>query len=260
MLLVDERIGSKELADPLRLLGAPVKVTKLQFADFAFGGRLNGQDVLIGIERKTLPDLLSSKESGRLTGHQLPGLLDAYHKVYLLVEGGWRPGDGGGLEHYNNGRWWPMKQGRKGGFRYAEIDNYLNTLANEGGVEVKRSWNLKESAWQVFDLYNRWQKEKHGSHLKGHTLTMGANSGGGGRIGFVKPNLVMTMALQIPGIGDEGARSAGKRFKTPLIMCQANEGSWGKVLRTVKGEGKGQVVRGRGKLAGDVVRLLTGGK
>ena len=82
MILVDDRIGAVEIAP---LLGSPNVTCRLEFADFAWSG--NGPDgqVDIGVERKSLLDLLASMTTGRLSGHQMVGLTAQYDWVYLLV-------------------------------------------------------------------------------------------------------------------------------------------------------------------------------
>ena len=77
MITVDNRTGSIELL-PL----FPKNTAKpgyLAFADFAFTGRgyANGLPLLIGVERKTTTDLLSSMTTGRLSGYQIPRSLNS---------------------------------------------------------------------------------------------------------------------------------------------------------------------------------------
>ena len=75
MILVDSREGSKQLQPLLR----DSKLTRLEFADFAFtGSDRDGRISQIGIEYKTLPDVLSCIADGRFAGHQLPGMMKAY--------------------------------------------------------------------------------------------------------------------------------------------------------------------------------------
>ena len=91
MMYVDRRIGSAEFAKFLAELNLPIAVTTLTYGDFAFQGIGDaGVPVPIGIERKTIEDFTASMWSGRLPGHQLPGLLACYDDVWIVLEGVWR--------------------------------------------------------------------------------------------------------------------------------------------------------------------------
>lgn len=71
-------------------------MTNLDSADFTFEGRGPHGPVEVGIERKTLPDLIASLQSGRFQGlhseghtGQLWRMLSTYDYSFLLVEGAW---------------------------------------------------------------------------------------------------------------------------------------------------------------------------
>ena len=95
MILIDDRMGSKELLPLFRPYDVTVELSHLEYADIAFFGNGPTGPELVGIERKTLHDLVNSMRSRRLSGYQLPGLMAAYAWVYIVVEGVWRAGDGG---------------------------------------------------------------------------------------------------------------------------------------------------------------------
>src|SRR3954469_1333034 len=100
-LWIDRRIGSKDLLKPIIATGLDAEITELAFADVAFTGQgTNGVSVDIGIELKNLNDLVGSLRSGRLAGHQLPGLRSAYEFSWLIVEGLWRTNDAGMVVTY----------------------------------------------------------------------------------------------------------------------------------------------------------------
>jgi len=108
-LLVDSRVGSKDLAKPLS-----AKLAVLEFADAMFvGGGLGDKPIFIGIEVKTVKDALSCVVSGRFAGHQLPGLVKGYDVVYLIVEGRWRADKEGLLEVPYGKRWRAVNLGRR---------------------------------------------------------------------------------------------------------------------------------------------------
>src|SRR6185312_172044 len=160
MILLDSRVGSKELYQPISDLGLPVMIDTLPYADIAFTGEGPDGPISIGIERKTLLDLIESMRSGRLVGHQLPGLMDSYNVVYVLVEGKWEPSFGGDgtimqwMEKYKS--WRPIPQAS---VRYKEVDSFLITLNVRGGVKVIKSGSIWESAHIIGDLHRWWSKD-----------------------------------------------------------------------------------------------------
>ena len=114
MIQIDERTGSAELQS-LFPPGVPTIVGRLEFGDFAFlGNGPEDEPVSIGVERKGIRDLLNSMVTGRLVGHQLIGLVNNYHYVYIVVEGLWRfnPTDGM-MEEHSNGGWVPIQLGSR---------------------------------------------------------------------------------------------------------------------------------------------------
>jgi ERCC4-type nuclease len=91
VLIVDGAVGSKDLVLPLQRLGIPARRGHLDYGDLAFQGRgVAGREVFIGIELKKVADLVNSLETGRLVGHQLPGLLKTYDYTWIVIEGTWR--------------------------------------------------------------------------------------------------------------------------------------------------------------------------
>jgi ERCC4-type nuclease len=117
-ILVDYRKGGGKtdapqiIVDHLAKLGVKAEKADLQFGDFAFEG--NGPDgtISIGVERKTLHDLLNCIDDARYAGHQRVGMKQMYTISYLLVEGHWRAHDPSGIlmEGFNAGTTWGLLQ------------------------------------------------------------------------------------------------------------------------------------------------------
>ena len=175
MISVDYRIGSKELAAPLHQLGAQVAVKLLPFGDVCFRGGSGGLR-FIGIERKTVGDLLACICDNRFSGHQLPGLLDRYDIVYLLVEGPWRPDKRTGL--LQSGHVWefntPGRSSLKTGIAwhehrrparmmYAGFDGFQCSVEQLARIHVVRTLDLMETVWWIWSRYCWYQKGKHTS-------------------------------------------------------------------------------------------------
>lgn len=154
MVLIDGRIGSRELLQGLRGLGVDCDLAGKLDADFQFTGEGPTGPILLGCERKEIQDLLNSKREHRLAGHQLRPMTDCYDRVYLIVEGYWRRGRGTGLIETRNGTW----QTARGRVYYAEIVHFLDRLAEWGGIRVVRTSDEEETAGFIAELYREWQE------------------------------------------------------------------------------------------------------
>lgn len=229
-LFVDPRIGSVEL---IKYLQVPSEVTKLEFGDVSFAGWGPDETVLsVGIERKTIRDLVNSIQSGRLSGHQLIGLLEWYHVVYILIEGAFRV-RGNVVEVMEGGKWKPLHSNVKPGhtFGYIEIANYLNTLANITNVKVWMTENIQTSALWIRHTYYWWQKkyEDHKAHLDFHQGPVLPK-----RMRMTRPTTLQRMIKEIPGVGWDRAMEITKLFPTMEEVMRATD----KDLIRVPGVGK----------------------
>ena len=211
MILVDDRIGAVELSP---LLSSPTVTCRLEYADFAWSG--NGPDgpVDVGVERKSLLDLLQSMTSGRLSGHQMVGLTQSYDWIYLLVEGVWRPDRHNGtlMRVGGKGKWIAASLGSRR-FMARDIFNFFQTLQILCGVIVVQTGNKWESAKWLDSAHGWWSKEwtAHKSHLQFQRPTAHAQ--------LSKPNLVTRVASQFDGVGWDKARKIGEKFTLPELMA-----------------------------------------
>lgn len=222
MITLDDRQGSKELLQYLP--DGTAELGHLQYGDASFVG--NGPDglpYLIGIERKTLGDLINSVRRGRLQGQQLPGLVNAYNKVYLIVEG---------IFKAKNGKLWQYKYGHwaeTGGMGAKAYLNLINSLTVFAGVIIHATPGIQETADLIYYLYEWWQKpwDQHRGHL-------GFYDGIQTAIYLRKPSLLRMVAKELPGIGWERSLSVARHFSSIGEMCAADEKEWQKI----KGVGK----------------------
>ena len=163
MILIDHSAGSRELVlyPPLNnpqlaclanLSSASTSSTgSKSSADVSFVG--NGPDgkEVIGIEFKSLSELLSSIHSGRLQDTQLPELRQEYDRPYLLYYGEYRCSEDGYLET-------PMqtvfKDKDDGKFYW-----YVKGKPYQGPFETKReaieSYNLNARNWVEYDFIGK---------------------------------------------------------------------------------------------------------
>jgi ERCC4-type nuclease len=235
LIVLDKRSGSFELL-PFFPKGL-AKLGNLTYGDASFLG--NGPDgpVFVGVERKTIHDMISSVDTGRLQGHQIPGLLKSYGRVYIILEGLWRVGSGGILE-----TWWSRNKPKKSGFfplkhggrTYvaSAIHNLINTLYCQCGIMTFRTDNSTHTASLIKDLYTWYQKpwDKHTGHLgfkvDPHPVDL--------RVG--KPGIVRRVLKELPGVGWERSGEAEQYFPTVASIMEASKSQWeqiptiGKVL------------------------------
>src|SRR5512140_926633 len=134
MIIVDSRIGSKELCPIIRRLGVPCELTQLEYGDAAMEGNGKGGKVVIGIERKTLHDMLHCIDDARYASHQRPGMARMYDVSILLIEGTWRPHENGLLMELFRGTQWGECRYRSSRVMYSKLYRYLLSVALSGVI------------------------------------------------------------------------------------------------------------------------------
>lgn len=249
MLLVDRRVGSKDLLSPLRYAGHEAELVELEFADVAFSGLgAKGASVDIGIELKTLNDLVGSLRSGRLAGHQLPGLRAKYEHAWLVVEGLWRSNDRGFVVTYQGkSRGWVPLHGK---MTASEMEKQLLTLELCGGLHVRYTNSRADTVRFVSTLYRWWTdvaQDQHTSHLAVHQPPT-----------LVPISTFRKAVCQFPGIGLALSKAVEVFFSGSFkraVLADAKE--WAGI-RLFDGDGKSK--RLGEKTAERVVRFLNGRK
>jgi len=223
MILVDRRVGSADLHPLLKAAGFPSRITTLKYGDASFFGR--GADDLpvpVGIERKRLSDLLSSITSRRLVGHQLPGLVSSYERVYLLVEGVYRPAADGLLEELRRGGWYPTRCR----ITYQQMEGFLITLRERSAIRVHRTSSARETALFLGHLFAWWQKpwSKHSAHLSLPEAADDRNPAD--PVLLCRPTLLRKMAAVLPGVGWRRSLLVAREFQSIAAMLSAPEAAW----------------------------------
>ena len=247
MLLLDDRQGSGELLPLFKPYDVQVELARLEFGDACWSGRGSTGPELIGVERKTIHDLVASMRSKRLSGHQLPGLMRTYDWVYLLVEGIWKCGQKGDVQVLARGGWVALAVGSKP-ILYREVDHYLSTLACVCGVQVERTSDERQTVAWLVSRYKWWVDKEWGQHRSHVEVYAPYEAGSGSRRGsFLNrtPSLAEKVAAQIPGL-DRGALQVAKRFRTVERLVGASVGEWAAVELEQQGkQGKRVVKLGR---------------
>lgn len=212
MILIDPRIGSKELIPYFSPYDVPVREESLQFGDLAHFG--NGPDgtICIGYERKVLPDMIQSMRSDRYSGHQLPGLMESYQVVHLIIEGVWRVGKSGAIEVPRRDGWQNLNVGPRA-VLFRELDGFLATLQYKRGVVVVATGGRSQTAEFVVSRFKWWDKDwgQHRSDEAIYAPFSPVVGGSGGRASFTRRTVqvVEKMLAQIEGI-DAAAYSIAK--------------------------------------------------
>lgn len=221
MILVDDREGSAGLVNGLRRSGIEAELKRMEFGDCCWIGNGPDGDVLVGVELKTVEDLLASMRSGRLCGHQLPGMSEEYFAIYLIVEGLVREDpESGVLQRFHRGQWQDVIVGRQR-FLWSEMEAYLTTIDTIVGVHVRRTSTPRETVSCIRTLYQWWQKpwDRHSSHKVLYT-PLPQNSL------LVRPSVLRRVAAQLPMIGYDRSREVEKAFGTVFAMANADEKAW----------------------------------
>ncbi len=171
MLFVDDRAGSKELAEPLRKLGVPVETTRLDFGDVMWEGRgEGGTPVLIGVEFKQLRELVQALRTERLQGYQMLGMRETYKYSYLLVEGGLHYDKQGRLltRAYKRSRFNTHPPLMPGQMSVQELLKRKHVLHLCGGLNPVFTANRSDTLQEIIALYHCWTDQdldKHKSHI-----------------------------------------------------------------------------------------------
>lgn len=220
MIFVDDRTGSKHLLQPLRSLGLDAQLTRLDFGDVSFEGKgPNGTMLTIGVELKRLTDLISSIRTGRLSGHQLPGLIGpqgAYDYAWLVVEGYWRTNQYDQIALYHGRvRGWQVVPGR---MTASELEKRLLTYELCGRLHVRLTNRSEETTHFISSLY-RWWTDKamdaHIGHLDHH------------RVGGVVPLSDFRQAvIAWPGVGRAVSLSAELTFRSIRRAATGSVDAW----------------------------------
>lgn len=230
-MIIDRRAGSVDLYPRLQMAGVkPLELGELGYGDVQIEGRgPEGCPVLVGVEYKKLGDLAQCIDNGRLVGHQLPGMLECYGDVWLLVEGIWREGKSGAVEVPRGAYWNPLRTGT-GSFSALALQSFILTLQVKLGVKVMQTGTSTQTVSWLSAL-NRWwtgkEWEEHRAHL---------NFDNSAALALIsRPSLVRRMAKELPGVGWDRSGKVSRHFASVVEMANAPQVEW----ETISGIGKG---------------------
>jgi hypothetical protein len=166
VILVDHAVGSVELIDPLCKMGLPAEKIVQPFGDVAFEGRGDGgKSVMVGIELKTVGDLIGSLRTNRIND-QVRGLVETYDHRWLVIEGEWRVEAKTGLVLTQGSRGtWKAAHGK---MTIGELENRITTLGDDGGPTCPSHFYSSRYSAFYCCLYRWWTDralDTHSSHL-----------------------------------------------------------------------------------------------
>lgn len=224
MVVLDDR--EEGILDHLVRLGIPVSVARLEHGDLVIQAA-NGW--LIAYERKHLSDMLQCMEDRRLSGFQLKQMRPVYDRVEIILEGNWGVGDNGEITVPTRAGWTPYYF-KGSGISYRQLDSFLYSQYELGGVPCWRTRSATETAHLYASRYAWWQKDYalHKSHDALYTNNPSVQKRGAVMVHNGAPNPVTLMAAQIPGL-DAKSWDVGKHFACPFDMVNASQQEWQRV-------------------------------
>lgn len=250
---IDPRAGSAQLEPLLRRRGVPVELGRLEYGDAAMmGAGVGGSPVSVGVEMKALGDILACIQDARFAGHQLPGLIQSYDQVWLLLIGVFRARARDGVLEYqaergkSQGYWKDASHGRRRPFLWHDLQMFLLTMQMKAGIRVAVVDDYEQAANWLHVLYGWWSRgwDDHESHLAMHDAMRDQLFD---RALLVRPSVARCVAAQIPSVGRVRSAAVAAKFKSVADMVSASESDWASI-------------DGIGKLSAQkIVRALHGG-
>jgi ERCC4-type nuclease len=131
----------------------------LHAGDFCFVGQgPDGDQILIGIERKRMRDMVNSIRGGRLSGEQIPKLL-SYDRAYIILESRWKTDWATGqLMERHRSQWRPVMSGTKQIMTGLELESYLNDIRDKTPIQVIKTEHEYQTVEVVMALAHSWSK------------------------------------------------------------------------------------------------------
>lgn len=217
-ILVDHAVGSVELIDPLCRMGFPAEKIVQPYGDVAFEGRgEGGKSVMIGVELKTVGDLIGSLRTNRIND-QLIGLVDTYDHRWLVIEGEWRVDRAGLVLTQGRGGTWRAAHGK---MTVGELENRITTLEMMGGLRVRRTFNRADTLRFIGGLYRWWTDralDAHTSHLTVYQPSL-----------IVPVSQFRATTMTLPGIGRKTSKLVETHFQTLRRAFAAHSSDWTQV-------------------------------
>jgi len=229
MILIDPRDGGNpQLRTSFRAKqfierqGLPTTRIVLEAGDFAFDGLGPNGPCTIGIERKTLGDMLSCIDSGKFS-EQAVKMRKHFAFRFLALEGVWRPHTDNRCLMEEAGNGWRYTQPRGHFVQYDKLFNYLISVSL-AGIVVQFSRDLEHTCFNVVNTF-RWFQKKWNQHKSMQELET-LNVPGLLMSRDHEAPLVRRWAAEIDLIGITRSEEAEHYFKTPIRLANSDEVDW----------------------------------
>jgi len=249
-ILISNAEGSKHLINypPLSQSGCGV-LLNLPSTDAVFYG--NGPDnrtISIGVEVKSLSDLLTSLQNGRLFATQVPKLLAAHDVCRLVFYGVFRCNltDNITLQEYRtfpardnrpaHSRWVDFKLGPKSPIRYGYLISRLDKLARLG-VLYDHVPDISHVALWLACLARSYAKP-YSEQTEAYRAFDQSRDTPPARLDLDSTTLqIAKLCAKIPGVGWDRAFALAEHFPSYLAICLATPAELAEVA-TVSADGK----------------------
>jgi len=237
-------------------------LSPLDAGDVAFSGNGPHGDVTIGVEVKSLSDLISSIDDGRLRATQLPGLLE-YDVRWLLYYGTCRCSPETGnlqipIHTHGEIEWKDFKLGKPVSKRvvpWSYVESFLaSPSVTNLRIHVKHCYDLAECARWIGVLYHVWQKP-YTSHNSMLAFDTSADLGLMPLLPAHLKQRARTIAT-FPGVSYQRAVAIARAFPSLRALFNCGEEELAEVEVPTK-DGKGKARRLGKVLAKSIVGLIT---
>lgn len=197
MLLVDDRIGSRDYLSAIQAAGVPCELQRLDIGDFAFIGRgFEDRDLYIAVELKKIRrDLISSFFSSRFAGSQLIGL-QTFDRAWLVTEGIYRSSVDGVMESLEYRDWQPVAIGNRR-IMTSELESWILSQCIRGGLHYWHTPTKKDTARFIATLYHWWTSKSLEEHRSHQAIYLPPPD----RVSLVEPPMFTKMASCLPNTG-----------------------------------------------------------
>jgi ERCC4-type nuclease len=234
-------VGSREFLRPLIRLGVPARLRALSSGDMAFYGAGPHGLARVGIERKTVAEMVGVESRQRYISRQLPKMLSRYHFVFLVVEGLTKveKQDGSLLvgKDVKQGKltcWFPAGFGNVASLftSYQKQELSLRLLTT---VHVVRTANMDETAWFLHALYEWFQKPWASHHSVLGIETDLARDGVRNELIVSDRTMRRSTFAGWPGISWARSKRVSNYFTSVKQAVNASEQEWMQALGVKKG-------------------------
>lgn len=208
---VDTRAGSKELLPYFLNMGIRAEPVILPSGDVEIiGNGPGGRPVLVGVEYKTLTDVVQCVKNGRFA-EQLRAMRSNFEVCWLLIEGRLRVAKPLSVQRKTS--WHPLH------ITYTHLASWVMTMAQSAGVLLWRTETKQESAEWLAALDSWWTRDwdSHRSHLDWYVPEVRSDT---------DPSLARRVAAMLPHIGNQKSERVAKHFGSARKIFLASENDW----------------------------------